>query len=231
MPGEIYSEIKDFPLTNLLGLTIGMTCTLLIFLWVKDERSYNKFHTNYRDIYQVIANRDFKNQMFTDHNMVLPMAKSLQETYPQIKNAVVSTYNNQHILAAGDKKLSKSGITVSDRFFDMFTWQVIAGNPSQAIKDPKSIILTSSTALALFGNENPIGKIVRVDNDYDQKVSAILADPPGNSSIRFNFIQSFNYSDPSIVRSMNEWVNSSWQVYVQPVPGASLTQLTKISTS
>ncbi len=218
---------KGFSLTNLLGLTIGMTCTLLIFLWVKDELSYNKFHANYKDIYQVIANRDFKNQMFTDHNMVLPLAKSLQETYPQIKNAVVSTYNQTRILTVGDKKLSKSGLTVSDRFFDMFSWQVITGNPSRAIRDPKSIILTSSTAHALFGNENPIGKVVRVDNDYDQKVSAVLADPPGNSSIHFDFLQSYNYSDPSIVRSMNEWANSSWQVYVQPVPGANLTQLTK----
>jgi ABC-type antimicrobial peptide transport system permease subunit len=204
-----------------------MTCTLLIFLWVKDELSYNKFQTNYKDIYQVIANRDFKNQMFTDHNMVLPLAKSLQETYPQIKNAVVTTYGNQHILAVGDKKLSKSGLTVSDRFFNMFSWRVIAGNPSLAIRDPKSIILSSSTAQALFGNENPINKVVRVDNDYDQKVSAILADPPSNSSIQFDFIQSFNYSDPYIAKSMNEWTNSSWQVYVQPVPGASLVQLTK----
>ena len=132
---------KGFSFTNILGLTIGMTCTLLIFLWVKDELSYDKFHSNYRDIYQVIANRDFKNQMFTDHNMVLPLAKSLQETYPQIKNAVVSTYEEPHILTVGNKKLSKSGLTVSDRFFDMFSWQTISGNTGQAIKDPKSIIL------------------------------------------------------------------------------------------
>src|SRR5262245_55100235 len=99
---------KGFSATNLLGLTIGMTCTLLIFLWVKDELSYDKFHVNYKNIYQVIANRDFKNQMFTDRSMVLPLAKSLQETYPQIKNAVVTTYSRTNVLSAGDKKLTKS---------------------------------------------------------------------------------------------------------------------------
>lgn len=218
---------KGFSFTNILGLTIGMTCTLMIFLWVKDELNYDKFHKNYGDTYQVIANRDFKNQMFTDRNMVLPLAKTLQETYPQIKNAVVSTYEQPHILTVGDKKLSKSGRTVSDRFFDMFTWQTISGNPSQAIKDPKAIILTSSTARALFGNEDPINKVVRIDNEYDQKVSAVVADPPANSSIIFEFLHSFNYSEPSVIRSMGEWTNSSWQVYVQPVPGASLAQLTK----
>src|SRR6476619_7033565 len=70
---------KAFSLTNLLGLTIGITCTVLIFLWVQDELGYDKFHDNYNSIYKVMANRDFNNQVFTDENMVLPLAKSLQE--------------------------------------------------------------------------------------------------------------------------------------------------------
>jgi hypothetical protein len=60
---------KGFAVSNLLGLTIGMTCSILIFLWVHDELSYDRFHTNYNNIYQIIANRDFKNSMFTDKNM------------------------------------------------------------------------------------------------------------------------------------------------------------------
>jgi ABC-type antimicrobial peptide transport system permease subunit len=204
-----------------------MTCTLLIFVWVKDELSFDKFHANYKNIYQVIANRDFKNQMFTDRSMVLPLAKSLQEAYPQIKNAVVTTYNRTNVLSSGDKKLTKSGLTVNDRFFDMFSWKVIAGNPSQAVKDPGSMVITRSTATALFGNADPMGKLVRVDNDYNLKVAAVVSDPPGNSSIQFDFVKPFNYSDPSTEKSMNEWTNSSWQVYVQPVEGASLGQLTK----
>ena len=69
---------KGFSITNLLGLTIGMTCTMLILLWVKDEITYNKFHTNYNNIYQVVANRDFKNQVFTDYNMVFPLNQALE---------------------------------------------------------------------------------------------------------------------------------------------------------
>jgi putative ABC transport system permease protein len=218
---------KGFSLTNILGLTIGMTCALLILLWVQDELSYNKFHSNYKNIYQIIANRDFKNQMFTDRNMVLPLASSLEATYPQIKNAVVTSYNNDHVLAIGDKKLSKKGFNASDHFFDIFTWKVQQGNPSVAIKDPSAIIITAATAKALFGNDNPINKILRIDNDKNLKVAAVLADPPGNSSIQFDFIMPFDYSDPYVKRSMNEWVNSSWQVYVQPQPGLSLSLLTK----
>jgi putative ABC transport system permease protein len=218
---------KGFSLTNILGLTIGMTCTLLILLWVQDELSYNKFHSNYKNIYQIIANRDFKNQMFTDHNMVLPLASSLEATYPQIKNAVVTTYNDDHVLAIGDKKLTKNGFSASDHFFDMFTWKVQQGDPVLAIKDPSSVIITAATAKALFGNNNPINKVLRIDDDKNVKVMAVLADPPGNSSIQFDFIMPFDYSNSYIKRSMNEWVNSSWQVYVQPQPGTSVSQITK----
>ena len=108
------SRNKGFSLTNLLGLTIGITCTLLIALWVQDELTYDKFHSNYKDIYRVMANRDFNNQVFTDQNMVLPLAKTIQEKLPQVKNAVVTTHRQPHILTYGDLKLKKEGYTVSE---------------------------------------------------------------------------------------------------------------------
>lgn len=218
---------KGFSITNLLGLTIGMTCTLLILLWVRDELTYDQFHANYKNIYQVIANRDFKNQMFTDRNMVLPLAKSLEAAYPQIKNAVVTTYNQDVVLASGDKKISKNGIMVSDHFFNMFTWKFLKGHTADAIKDPNSIVLTQSTAHVLFGNDDPINRMIKFENDRNLKVTAVLADPPGNSSFQFDFITPFDYSDPYIKRSMNEWVNSSWMVFVQAQPNADLNRLTK----
>src|SRR5439155_14929548 len=144
---------KGFSLTNLLGLTIGITCTILIFLWVQDELTYNKFHTNYKNIYQVMAHRDFNNQIFTDQNMVLPLAGVLQEKLPQIKNAVVTTHREPHTLSYGDARLKKSGYNVSDHFFEMFSWKFIKGNASTAITDPSSIVLTRSAAKAFFGND------------------------------------------------------------------------------
>src|SRR3954470_21811117 len=116
---------KGFSLTNLLGLTIGITCTILIFLWVQDELTYNKFQAYYDGIYKIKANRDFNNQVFTDDNMVLPLAKTLKEKLPQVKNAVVTTHGGSHILAYNDSKLKKKGYTVSDHFFDMFSWKFI----------------------------------------------------------------------------------------------------------
>jgi ABC-type antimicrobial peptide transport system permease subunit len=218
---------KGFSLTNLLGLTIGITCTILIFLWVQDELTYNKFHANYNSIYKIKANRDFNNQVFTDDNMVLPLAKTLKEKLPQIKTAVVTTHQQTHILNYGDAKLKKRGYTVSDHFFDLFSWKFIKGNAAPALPDAYSIVLTQSAATALFGNTDPIHKIIRVDNDYDAKVTAIIADAPGNSSFQFDFITSFNYSNEYLKQAMNNWQNSSWDVYIQPNPGTNMNLLEK----
>src|SRR5678816_767959 len=137
---------KAFSLTNLLGLTIGITCTVLIFLWVQDELGYDKFHDNYNSIYKIMAHRDFNNQVFTDENMVLPLAKTLKEKLPQLKNAVVTTHQQSHVLTYGDLKLKKHGYTVGDHFFDMFSWKFTRGNAATALPDPYSIVLTQSAA-------------------------------------------------------------------------------------
>ena len=218
---------KGFSLTNILGLSIGMLCTILILLWVQDELTYNKFHANYNNIYHVMANRDFNNQVFTDENMVLPLAQSLEKSSPQIKNAVVTTHPQPHILAYGEAKLKKQGYTVSEHFFDMFSWKFISGNAVTAIPDAYSIVLTQSAAKALFGNANPINKVVRIDNEYNAKVTAILADLPGNSTFQFDFINTFNYSGDYVKQAMSNWQNSSWTVFVQMIPGADIQLLNK----
>jgi putative ABC transport system permease protein len=183
---------KGFSLTNILGLAIGMTCTILILLWVQDELTYDKFHANYSNIYKVIANRDFNNQVFTDENMVLPLAQTIQKEIPQVKYAVVTTHQQPHVLAYGDAKLKKQGYTVGEHFFDMFSWKFIKGNAATALPDAYSIVLTQSTAKTLFGDANPINKVIRVDNEYDAKVTAIVVDVPGNSTFQFDFIKAFN---------------------------------------
>jgi ABC-type antimicrobial peptide transport system permease subunit len=222
---------KGFSITNILGLTIGITCTIFIFLWVQDERTYDRFQKNYDNIYQVMANRDFKNSIMTDPNMVLPLASSLEKAYPQIKNAVVTTQGESEIFEYHDSKLKKDGLTVGGNFFDMFSSKFIKGDAATALSDPSSIVLTESAAKTFFGNEDPINKVLKMNNENDMKVSAVVADPPGNSSLQFDFIKPFNYSDPDVKRSMSEWTNSSWKVYLQVVPGTNMATLDKNITA
>ncbi len=221
------SRNRGFSITNILGLSIGMICTILILLWVQDELAYNKFHANYNNIYQVMAHRTFNNQTFTDQNMVLPLARTLQGSSPQIKNAVVTTHEQSHTLSYGDLKLKRRSYTVSDHFFDVFTWQFKEGSAANALPDIYSIVLTESTAKALFGKEEAIGKTLRMDNEYSVKVTAVVADVAANSSMQFDFIDAFNYENDHLKRNLSDWKNSSWSVYIQTTPGADMSQLDK----
>jgi len=218
---------KGFSATNLLSLTIGITCTILISLWVKDELTYDKFHANYGSIYKIYANRDFNNQVFTDQNMVLPLASTIEKTIPQIKQAVVTTHRQPHILAYGDKKIKKEGYTVGDHFFEMFSWKFIKGDATTALPDAYSIVITKSTAKTFFGNDDPINKVIKIDNEYDAKVTAIVADVPGNSTLQFDFVNAFNYNNDYLKRAMANWQNSSWNVFVQVNQQSDLKQVEK----
>src|SRR5688572_2516850 len=218
---------KGFSATNLLGLTIGITCTILISLWVKDELTYDKFHTNYTSIHKLYANRDFNNQLFTDENMVLPLAGAIKNASPQVEHAVIITHRQPHVIKYGDNQLKKEGYRVSSNYFEMFSWEFVKGNKQVAITDPSSIVLTQSAAKALFGNEDPINKVVKFANQDDLKVTAVVADVPGNSTFQFDYIVPFNPSDEGYKRSMENWQNSSWTVFVQVKPGTDMKLLEK----
>ena len=218
---------KGFTLTNILGLAIGMTCTMLILLWVQHELTYDKFHKNYRDIYQVMANRHFNEDVLTDNSMVFPLAPALAARYPQIENAVVTSAQEPHVLSIADKKLKKNGYTVGGHFFEMFSWDFVRGNPATAIADPTSIVLTESAARALFGKEDPINKVVKYDDKINFKVTALVKDVPDNSTMQFDYIIPYDYSLEGVKKNMSEWTNSSWNVYLQTTSGTDIARLNK----
>ncbi len=223
---------KGFAVTNLLGLTIGLTCTIFIFLWVSDEISFDKFNPNYKNIYQVIANRDFKNSIFTDRNMVFPLANALDGTNPQIKNAVIVSYTSDHQFDYGSNKFKKQGLYAGGRYFDMFPWKFIKGNAATAFKDPSSIVITESTAKSIFGNDDPINKVIKMVDNNNQlvKVAAVIADPPGNSTQQFDFVAPYIYTDPQVKANMQRWGGSSWNVFIQTTDNPNLKQLDKYIT-
>ena len=139
------------------------------------------------------------------------------------------TNNSQErVLEYGNTRLKKNGYTVSGHFFDLFTWKFIKGSPASAITDPSSIVLSESAAKAYFGNEDAINKVMKIDNNKSVRVSAVVADAPGNSTFAFDFVQPFNYSDTLLKAQMNQWYNSSWNVFIQAAPGASQASIEKI---
>lgn len=206
---------KWFSLINVGGLSLGITVTILIGLWVYDEIMYDRFHENYDKIYQVIANRDFNGNIFTDRNMVFPLAKKIEEEIPEVTKAVWTTHSNTHKLSVNDLKIEKDGLSVGGPFFELFTWKFKSGNSSEVMSYPQSIVLTESLAQSLFGAADPMGKTIKLDDETDYQVTGILEDVPANSSLEFEYIIPFDLSSPDIKRQLGVWDDYSWMVYVQ----------------
>ena len=215
---------RGFSFTNLLGLTIGITCTILILLWVQNELSWDKFQPNYNTTYQVLANRNFNGQTTTDGALMLPLAKNIETQFPQVKNAAFTTYGSEgHVLTYADKKLKQNALRVSEHYFNIFPWHFVKGNAANAMTTPDALILTQSAAKALFGNEDAMGKVVKLDNNFDVKVTGVIDDVPEASTMQFDFITPFNY-DP---KAAEDWVNCYTNLFIQTLGNANEAALGK----
>ena len=123
-----------------------------------------------------------------------------------------------HLLAVGENRLNKRGFYASEEFLEMFEFPLITGNAAQVMADPRSVIITEATAKALFGNEDPINKVIRVDNEEDLKVTGVLKNVPSNSSFQFDFLMTWKFREQIsdwVRRNTTNWGNYSFQVFVE----------------
>jgi putative ABC transport system permease protein len=218
---------KAFSITNLSGLTIGMTCTMLILLWVQDELNWDKFHPDHQNIYQLMVNRDFNGEVNTDKSVPFPLADELKRNFPQVKNATTDNYGSDIILKYNETIIKRKALNVSQQYNDVFQWKVVKGSAAMALANPEDIILTASTARSLFGDADPLGKVVRIDNHSDYTVSAVVEDVPSNSSIQFNALLPFNPSSDFVKQASTDWVNCFSQTFIKLQPGTDVTALNK----
>ena len=218
---------KGFSITNLAGLTIGMTCTIFILLWVRDELNWDRFHPNHANVYQVLLNRNFNGEITTDNSTPFPLAQALKANFPEIKNSTVYDYGSDHVFKYNETMLKKRGYFVGPGYFDVFPWKFIRGNAAGALAEPGNIIITQSTARALFGNDDVIGREVKMDNEANRKIAAVVQDPPANSTAQFQFIAPFDFSDNNIKQATTDWVNCFTQSFVEVQPGTNISLLSK----
>lgn len=217
---------KGYSALNIGGLAVGMAVALLIGLWIYDELSYNKYHQNYDRIAQVMIKTNFNGQGSSEVSLPRPLEFELRNKYGRhFKNIVMSRWTEGHILSVGDKKISQTGRFMQEGAPEMLTLQMINGS-WKGLKDPHSIMISASTSKALFGNENPVDKMLRIDNQMDVKVTGVYQDFPATIG-EFENVQFLSTWDLLMANnkwmeeSKNKWGNSSYLMYVQLQPNTT----------
>ena len=219
---------KAYSALNILGLATGMAVALLIGLWVYNERSYDKFLPDYQRLYQVKRNFNSNGEILTFASTSLKLADALRTQVPEIESVAESDWMGSHGLLVGDTRLYIRGGTVGGDFLKMFQFPLLYGDKATVLKDPYSIVLTEETAKSLFGNDPPIGKMVRFDNENELRVTGILKNLPANSTIQFNFLVPFAYleqTNPGVKSDRTgSFGNNSYKQFVLLKPGVTHEQ-------
>jgi putative ABC transport system permease protein len=209
---------KGFSLINITGLTAGMASAILISLWIYNEVSYDRFHKNRDYIYQA-WNRgvfDGKLQCWESTPKVLSYAMKLE--FPEVAD-YCRTNSRWFVTIAGDKKLSSSAMIADPSFLNMFSFPLIEGNASTALNGVYSIVVTEKMATKMFGDEDAINKIIRIDSN-NFRVTGVLKNLPPNTKFDFEFILPWSYMTATGQDDQN-WANNSAINYVQLKPGVN----------
>jgi putative ABC transport system permease protein len=219
---------KLFSFINIAGLSIGMAVTMIIGIWVWDELSFDKSFKNYDRIGQAWQFVKFDVEKVSYNSLPVPLAEELRTKYPDIEAASVSTYNRNAILGTTDKKISKSGMYAEAALPEMLTLKMLSGSRN-ALKDMNSILIAESLAKILFADQNPINRIIRLDNKTNVQVAGVYKDLPDNSSFKdvsfFTTWQLFTTLDPYAKSAADKWDENSFQLFVQLREGASFAKV------
>jgi putative ABC transport system permease protein len=184
---------KGYSFINITGLAVGMASTILILLWVQDELSFDRFHRNANRIYRVTDYEKYSNGEEVTFSMNPPaLASALKDEYPEIVEAARIRRLSNAVIQYGDKRFSEDGILFADpSFLKIFSFPLVNGNEENALINPQSVVITEKMALKYFGDEHPVGKIIRVDNRLNFLITGVMKDLPTNSHLEFGFVVSF----------------------------------------
>lgn len=187
-----FKKYKSSFFINLTGLSTGLACLLLIYLWVSDELAKDKFHAQDNRLYQMLENVDQGTGMITRRTTAGPTAKALAEEMPEVAYAASTTWISDYTLSFDNKDVTGKGIYASKDYFQLFSYKLLQGESHQVLADKKSIVLSQDLAVSLFGTtENVVGKIVEWQHEEQYQVSGIFEKNPENSSVQFDFLLTF----------------------------------------
>lgn len=220
---------KSFSLINIVGLATGMVVALLIGLWIHDELTFDKNHANYDRIVAVMQNQTFNGVKGTQTSGPYLLGDEIRDKFgSDFKYISMASWNVDHILAHSNNAINKVGNFFEPDFPEMITLKMLKGTRA-GLKDPASILLSASTAKALFGDTDPIDQLMKIDNRLDVKVTGVYEDLPHNSTFgELGFMAPWELylsSQPWIRQMENPWRANFTQIYAQLADNADLEKV------
>ncbi|MBX2963925.1 MAG: ABC transporter permease [Cyclobacteriaceae bacterium] len=221
---KLYSGI------NIAGLTLGLTCFMIILLYVQHEFSYDRFYPNTERIYRVYQKQAGNVFMGTDFFAVTPaqLARVMMEECPEVTHAT-TVQRTSGLLTIDGRSFWQEGIAADAEFFNVFRIPFNEGNPQTVLTDGRSIVLTQSLAQTIFGNQDPIGKAFRYqDGEGDFTVTGIIPDQPASASFKYSFVIQLLYSN-GYAEEMKRtgWSNNSYYTFFELKEGGTISALEK----
>ncbi|HFA50153.1 MAG TPA: ABC transporter permease [Bacteroidetes bacterium] len=205
---------------NIAGLAIGMAVAMMIGLWMHDELSFDKFHKNYDRLAILYAHLDFNGDIMSSPAISLPSAPALRNGFgADFADISLASWNFEHLLVNGDKKLLREGMYVEPAFPKMFSLDMVAGDYNSALSSPNSILICQSLATALFEDIPAIGNTIRFDSEQDLRVTGVFNDLPYNSTLKSAdyFLPWADYLAHAewVGSSQDNWSNHSFQLFAE----------------
>jgi putative ABC transport system permease protein len=218
---------KAYSALNILGLAVGMGIALLIGLWVQYQYNYDRNYAGYQQVYMAHIGFVRNGEKMQMDATAPPMAKALHDEIPEVEAAVCTDWGS-HGLVVGENKVYLKGALPEADFFKVFPAAAVKGNLATALKEPYSIVLTESTSKALFRDADPIGKMVRFDNQHDLAVTAIIKDVPANSTLQYSYVIPFSFlvaTNDWLKQNSTSWNSNGFETYVRLKPNTTYAQI------
>lgn len=215
---------KTSSFINVAGLTIGLSVVIIIAVFINHELSYDTFHENSDRIYRVISGN--ANDKDSYAGTPEPLGPFLQSNIPDIAS-YTRLHKTEIVVEYKNKKFSEKEFFLADpSFFEIFSFPLVKGNTREALKAPNSIVITEKAANKYFGSENPVGKVLSVDGEFDFTVTGVAKEAPENSHFHFELIVPFErINDLERFNYLESWGNWNYYTYILTPPNADIAQL------
>ena len=205
---------KGQAVIHLSSLSIGMACTILILLWIHDELSYDKFHGNYNELYRVVVKDESPAGISHMAITPAPLACVLHEDFPEIEEVTRVYRMSNCIFKYNDQAFQAICMFVDPSFLSMFSFPLIAGVPSRVLTEPHSVVLTKETSEEIFGQDDPIGRNLHIQNCMDVTITGILSTIPSQSHLQFDMLLPMTLA-PALDIPLDTWGNYEHFTYVR----------------